>query len=97
MPSCLYREETEFEILSCFFLSNLDSTSATKKVRQAQQLKEAKTTKQVSAEPRETATDILLKKEVHEKFRIDVLFQNYSPFNIYFNCIHAHVSSGYWI
>lgn len=47
MPSCLYGEETEFEILSCFFLSNLDSTSGTKKVRQAQQLKEAKASKQV--------------------------------------------------
>lgn len=57
-PACI--EETEFEILSCFFLSNLDSTSDTKKVRQAQQLKEAKTTKKVSAEPRETATDLLL-------------------------------------
>lgn len=43
--------------MSCFFLSNLDSTSDTEKVRQAQQLKEAKTTKKIRAEPKETATD----------------------------------------
>lgn len=52
-------EETEFEILSCFFLSNLDSTSDTEKVRQAQQLKEAETTTKISAE-KGTVADLLL-------------------------------------
>lgn len=53
-------EETEFEILSCIFLSNLDSTSDTEEVRQAKQLKEAETTTKISAEPKGTVADLLL-------------------------------------
>lgn len=48
-PACI--EETEFEIMSCFLLTNLDSTSD-KEVRPVQQLKEVKTTKKISAEPK---------------------------------------------
>lgn len=58
--------------MSCFFLTNLDSTSDTEKVRQAQQLKEAKTTKKISAEPKEEATDLSLWSGIHKKFRLDV-------------------------
>lgn len=57
-PACI--EETEFEIMSCFLLTNLDSASDREKVRPVQQPKEVKTTKKISAEPKETATDLSL-------------------------------------
>lgn len=38
--------------MSCFLLTNLDSTSDREKVRPVQQLKEVKTTKKISAEPK---------------------------------------------
>lgn len=71
--------------MSCFFLTNLDSTSGTEKVRQAQQLKEAKTTKKISAEPRDSNWSFTVKWNTWK-----IQTWCYSPFILI--ALHTHFS-----